>query len=101
MPCRKETPNLIKAYEVFRKKGFNVITISIDDLKDKVKWAEVLNEDKMNDFINLFNGGDLSGLASTLQVVAIPTNYLVDETGKILAMNLRGEDLVKFLSTKL
>ncbi|MDQ1142787.1 TlpA family protein disulfide reductase [Pedobacter agri] len=101
VPCRKETPNLIKAYEVFRKKGFNVITISIDDLKDKVKWAEVLNEDKMNDFINLFNGGDLSGLASTLQVVAIPTNYLVDETGKILAMNLRGEDLVKFLSTKL
>jgi len=101
VPCRKETPNLIKAYEVFRKKGVNVITISIDDLKDKVKWAEVLNEDKMNDFINLFNGGDLSGLASTLQVVAIPTNYLVDETGKILAMNLRGEDLVKFLSTKL
>ncbi|QPH38924.1 TlpA family protein disulfide reductase [Pedobacter endophyticus] len=101
VPCRKETPNLIKAYGVFKEKGFNVITISIDELKDKVKWAEVLNEDKMNDFINLFNGGDLYGLASTLQVVAIPTNYLVDDTGKIVAMNLRGEDLVKYLSTKL
>ncbi len=100
VPCRNETPNLIKAYKAYHSKGFDVITISIDDVKDKSKWIDVLKLDGMMNFINLFNGGDVSGLASKLKVITIPTNYLIDSKGKIIAMNLRGEALMKFLSSQ-
>jgi len=96
-PCRKETPNLIKAYEVFHEKKFNVITISIDAISDRSKWMKAISDDKMEKFTNLFNGGDVGGLARELKIVAIPTNYLLDENGKIIATNLRGEQLVKKL----
>ncbi len=93
IPCRKETPNIVQAQEVFKDRGFKVITISIDAGKDKNKWLDVLKQDGMIDFVNLFNGGDISGLAAKLKVIAIPANYLVDESGKIVAVNLRGEEL--------
>jgi len=99
-PCRKETPNVVQAYKKFHDQGFQVITISIDEIKDKDKWTDALKQDGMLDFVNLFNGGDLSGLATTLKIVTIPTNYLIDDQGKIIAMNLRGEALTNFLSDR-
>jgi len=96
-PCRKETPNVIKAFDKFGSKGFKVVTISIDDTEDQKKWLAALSSDKMDQFINLFNGSDISGLARELKVVAIPMNYLLDENGIIVATNLRGEQLTKKL----
>jgi len=92
-PCRQETPNLIVANSKFKEKGFKVITISIDENSAQKKWLEVIESDKMSTFINLFNGNDRSGLAKELKIVAIPTNFLVDSTGRIIAMNLRGSEL--------
>lgn len=97
MPCRQETPNVIKAFQVYHQKGFNVITVSIDSEKDKQKWIEVLKNDKMGGFVNLFNGNDASGLARELKIVSIPSNFLVDANGKIVATNLRGDMLEKKL----
>ncbi|MBB2148490.1 TlpA disulfide reductase family protein [Pedobacter gandavensis] len=96
-PCRKETPNIIKAFTAYHREGFNVMTISIDDEKDKSKWIEALKTDHMDKFTNLFNGGDLSGLGRELKIVSIPTNYLVDGDGIIVATNLRGDMLLKKL----
>ncbi len=92
-PCRQETPNLIFANSKFKEKGFRVITISIDENSAQKKWLEVIGSDKMSAFINLFNGNDKSGLAKELKIVAIPANFLVDSTGRIVATNLRGEQL--------
>ena len=92
-PCRQETPNLIEANNKFKEKGFKVVAISIDENSAQKKWLEVIESDKMGSFINLFNGNDQSGLARELKIVAIPANFLVDSTGRIVAMNLRGEAL--------
>lgn len=97
IPCRNETPNIIHALTGYKKKGFNVITVSIDDTKDKRKWIEAIKNDKMSGFTNLFNGNDNSGIAKELKIVSIPANYLVDNSGKIIATNLRGEQLIKKL----
>lgn len=93
VPCRQETPNLILAEKLFKDKGFKIITISIDDTANKDKWLKTIEDDKMLNFTNLFNGNDLSGLSRELKIVAIPANYLVDETGNIVAVNLRGDQL--------
>lgn len=95
VPCRNETPNLIQAEKLFKTKGFKVLTISIDDNVNKDKWLKAIKDDQMLAFTNLFNGNDVSGLAKELQIVAIPANYLVDSEGRIVAVNLRGEDLQK------
>ncbi|WP_412468701.1 TlpA family protein disulfide reductase [Pedobacter sp. KLB.chiD] len=96
-PCRAEIPNVVNAYKHFHNKGFNVITISLDAEKDKEKWLKAISDDKMQMLSNLFNGDDFSGLARTLKVVAIPMNFLLDAQGKIVATNLRGEQLRKKL----
>jgi thiol-disulfide isomerase/thioredoxin len=101
VPCRKETPNVIQAYQKFSAKGFKVVTISIDSEADREKWQKAIIDDKMQGFHNLFNGGDSSGLARELKVVAIPTNYLLDPQGKIVATNLRGDALIDTLNTLL
>lgn len=93
VPCRQETPNLILVEQLYKEKGFKVMTISIDDSINKNKWLKAIDDDQMLKFINLFNGNDVSGLTRELKVVAIPANYLVDSEGKIVAVNLRGEDL--------
>ncbi|RDC56176.1 TlpA family protein disulfide reductase [Pedobacter chinensis] len=97
VPCRNETPNLIKMYERFKKQGFSIITISIDDQKDKEKWIKAIKDDDMKRFTNLFNGGDISGLAKELKIVSIPTNYLVDIKGVIVGTNLRSNELTEKL----
>lgn len=97
VPCRNETPNLILSEKSFKTKGFKVLTISIDDNVNKDKWLRTIKDDQMLAFTNLFNGNDVSGLAKELQIVAIPANYLVDSEGRIVAVNLRGEDLQKKL----
>lgn len=96
-PCRQETPNLVIAHSKFKDKGFKVVAISIDENSAQKKWLEVIESDKMNPFINLFNGNDKSGLVRELKIVAIPANFLVDSTGRIVAVNLRGEELQKKL----
>jgi thiol-disulfide isomerase/thioredoxin len=96
-PCRKETPNIIKAFNEYGSKGFKVITISIDDLNDKQLWIKALKDDRMTSFTNLFNGSDVSGIANTLKIVSIPANYLVDANGLIVATDLRGVALDKKL----
>ena len=96
-PCRAETPNLISASNKFHAKGFNIIAISIDQEKDKDKWLAAIEKDKSGIWHNLFNPGGKDGIAKELGVNAIPANYLVDENGKIVAKNLRGNELEKQL----
>lgn len=93
LPCRNETPNIISAFENYHQKGFNVITISVDELAEHAKWLATLKSDKMDKFTNLISDQSKSRLVKQLKINAIPANYLVDETGKIVAVNLRGENL--------
>ena len=94
-PCRRENPNVVKAYAKFHAKGFNILGVSLD--KDKDKWVEAIAKDKLT----WQHVSDLKGwgneAAKAYGIRAIPANVLLDKDGKILAKNLRGEELTKKL----
>ncbi|WP_163718685.1 TlpA disulfide reductase family protein [Mangrovibacterium lignilyticum] len=90
VPCRKELPNVKANYEKFASKGFDVISISID--KNAEAWKKAVAEEGL-EWPN-FNDLDV---ASLYKVQAVPTTYLIDNEGHLLAENVRGEDLGKKL----
>lgn len=95
-PCRAENPNLKKEYELYKEKGFHVLGVSLDD--NDAKWKKALEKD----MLPWENISDLKGWnnAAAVQygVRAIPANFLIDPQGKIIARNLRGEELSKALA---
>lgn len=98
-PCRRENPNVVKAYNQFRDKGFTVLGVSLD--KSKTAWQKAIETDGLV----WQHVSDLkywaSEPANLYGVRVIPSNFLVDSSGKIVARNLRGEDLISFLSSLL
>lgn len=95
-PCRKENPNVVKAYEEFKSKNFTVYGVSLDT--DKDKWIKAIEKDQL-DWPHV---SDLKGWQSSAGqlygVSSIPYNLLLDKEGKIIAKNLRGEELHKKLN---
>lgn len=95
-PCRAENPNVLKAYNKFKDKNFDVLAVSLDDNRDA--WLKAIKEDGMP-WIHV---SDLKGFENKAAVQygirAIPQNFLIDPSGKIIASNLRGEKLEEALS---
>ncbi len=90
-PCRQENPNVVKVYKEFSKKGFNVFGVSLD--KEKEAWIKAIADDKLT-WTHVSDLQYWNNAAAKLYAVnAIPANFLLDETGTIIARNLRGEDL--------
>jgi len=92
-PCRRENPNLVKAYEQYKSKGFEILGVSLDKASDKAKWIKAIQDDKLT----WKQVGDMKGwendAAVQYEVKAIPMNFLIDPNGKIIAKYLRGEEL--------
>lgn len=90
-PCRIENPNVVSAYEKFRKQGFEIYGVSLD--KSKEAWVSAIQQDKL-DWTNVSDlAGWNSAAAATYGVRSIPGNFLLDEDGVIVAKNLRGANL--------
>lgn len=90
VPCRQENPNLLENYNKYHSKGFDILGISCDT--DEAKWKKAVNEDRLpwkqvRDWEIL----KYYGLQS------IPSNFLLDGNGDIMAINLRGEELTQKL----
>ena len=91
-PCRREMPYVIAAYEQYQGKGFNVVGVSFDQRKSA--WVAAIQQmgmkwQQMSDLKGWkCAAADLYGISS------IPSNVLVDPTGKIVAMDLRGKNLL-------
>ena len=96
-PCRKENPNLVKAYAKYHDKGFEIIGVSLDD--KKANWEKAIEADQLT----WLHASDLKGwksdLAAEYGIKSIPTSFLVDASGKIIAKDLRGDALEKKLET--
>jgi len=92
-PCRQENPNVTRVYQAYKSKNFDVLGVSLDSEKDREKWVKAIQDDQLA----WTQVSDLKGwenqAARNYQVQAIPQNFLVDPTGKIVAVNLRGDDL--------
>ncbi|MBG6235769.1 peroxiredoxin [Pedobacter sp. CAN_A7] len=98
-PCRQENPNIVKAYNTYKNKNFTVFGISLD--KDKVAWEKAINTDQLT----WSHAGELMDFEGPVvkqyQIEAIPTSFLIDPQGKIIAKNLRAEELDAFLAKTL
>jgi peroxiredoxin len=90
-PCRRENPNVVKVYNEFHKKGFDVFGVSLDRTKEE--WVKAIADDKLT-WTHVSDLQYWSSAAAKLYAVnSIPANFLLDETGTIIGKNLRGEDL--------
>ncbi|MDW8297526.1 MAG: TlpA disulfide reductase family protein [Raineya sp.] len=90
-PCRAENPNVVKAYEKYKNKGFDIYAVSLDNSKEN--WIKAIEKDRLT----WTHVSDLQGwnnvAAKVYGVTAIPKNFLLDKEGKIIAKNLRGKEL--------
>jgi peroxiredoxin len=98
-PCREENPNLVKQHNTFKDKGFTVLGVSLD--KAKEPWVKAIKDDKL-DWTHVSELKEWDGAVSTqYKVEGIPASFILDPEGKIVAKNLRGEELESFLEKTL
>lgn len=90
-PCRAEMPNVVAAYQKYHDKGFEVVGVSLDE--DKKSWIAAIEKLQMPwPQLSDLKGWQCEG-AVLYKVQAIPSNLLVDQSGKIVAKNLREDEL--------
>jgi thiol-disulfide isomerase/thioredoxin len=96
-PCRAENPNVVKAYNKYKSKGFEIFSVSLD--KDKDKWIAAITKDGLTwkNHVCDFKHWQ-SPVVQLYNFNGIPYNVLLDKKGNIIAKNLRGEDLEKKLA---
>ncbi|MBS1564598.1 MAG: redoxin domain-containing protein, partial [Bacteroidetes bacterium] len=96
--CRLENPNILKAYDAFKDKGFTVLGVSLDDSAHKDKWIEAVHHDKMPwQQVSDLRGSRLNEVAVLYGIRGIPQNVLIDPKGVVVAKNLRDKDLMEKL----
>jgi thiol-disulfide isomerase/thioredoxin len=97
-PCRRENPNVVKVFDKYKDHNFTILSVSLDRPNAKEKWLKAIHDDKL-DWTHV---SDLkywdNAVAKQYGVRAIPGNLLLDPYGKIIAKNLRGEDLERELA---
>jgi len=94
-PCRAENPNVVKQYAAFKDKGFNILGISLDVTQKE--WQDAVKADKLT----WAHGSDLKRFEGPTEnlyhIVAIPSNFIIDPQGVIVAKNITGSSLEDFL----
>jgi alkyl hydroperoxide reductase subunit AhpC len=95
--CRRENPNVVAAYNAFKDKNFTILGVSLDRPDGRDAWLNAIKADNLT----WTQVSDLkfweNAAARKYNVSGIPFNVLVDPNGKIIAVNLRGDDLHKKL----
>ena len=96
-PCRRENPNVVKAYNEYKDKGFTVFSVSLDNNKDR--WLGAIQKDGLvwENHVSDLKGWKSAG-AKKYGVRGIPATFLIDEKGVIRAVNVRGGRLEKELN---
>lgn len=91
-PCRAENPNMIALYNKWKDKGLEIISVSIDAVKDKDKWIEAIKTDGIT-WLQVWD--DKGETNKAYGITAIPRTYLLDQNGVVVQKDLRGEELNK------
>ena len=97
VPCRKENPNIVKTYQKYHDKNFDIVSISLDRPNEKDKWLKAIADDGLSwsHVSELKYWQDPT--AKKYAVKSIPANFLIDPQGRIIEKNLRGERLEQIL----
>ncbi|MDF2433306.1 MAG: hypothetical protein JWP44_2937 [Mucilaginibacter sp.] len=92
-PCREENPNVVKAYNRYKEKNFTILGVSLDRPEGRDNWIAAIKSDGLSwtqvSDLKFWN----NAAAALYKVTAIPANFLIDPNGKIIARDLRGDDL--------
>lgn len=90
-PCRRDNPNVVNVYQKYKDKDFDVFAVSLD--KSKEGWLQAIEKDHLSwTHVSDLRFWD-SAPAGLYGVRVIPSNFLIDKNGVIVAKNLRGEAL--------
>jgi peroxiredoxin len=96
-PCRAENPNVVKNFHQYKDKNFTVLGVSLDRPTAKEAWLKAIHKDGLN----WTQVSDLkfwdNEVAKQYGIRSIPQNFLIAPDGKIVAKNIRGEELSKKL----
>lgn len=96
-PCRMESPNLVRAYEMYHNRGFQIYQVSLD--KTKEAWIKGIQDDRLDKWIHVSDVRYWKSVVVPLyKIESIPANYLLDKEGRIIASNLRGDALQRKLA---
>ncbi len=95
-PCRAANPKVARLYKKFKDKGFEVFGVSIDESKNA--WTKAIRQDRIKYVQVNDNAGLDSKVTFKYSVEAIPTSFLLDRTGKIIAIDLEGKELENKIS---
>ena len=90
-PCRAANPYIQKLYKKYRASGFEVFAVSLD--VKKKDWLKAIKKDKLTYTQVNDNTGWNSKIAELYFVDMLPTNFLLDKTGKIVAINIEGKEM--------
>jgi peroxiredoxin len=97
-PCRAENPNVVKAYQKYHDRGFTILGVSLDQPGKKEAWLKAIHQDGLTwthvSDLQFWN----NAVAKMYGIRSIPQNFLLDKDGKIIATNIRAEELNKKLS---
>ena len=87
----RSNPNVVRMYEQYKDKGFDILSVSLDSARDR--WLQAIEQDKLA----WKHVSDLKGwsnaVAQMYEVQGIPKTFLIDPQGKIIATDLRGASL--------
>lgn len=98
VPCRKSSPYLKSVYAKYKDQGFEILAVSNDTNHDK--WKKAISDDQTPwlHVVDTFPNKRAAAEVATLYAVQfLPTTYLLDPEGVILARNLSEEELSKKL----
>lgn len=90
-PCRAANPSVVRLYNRYKDKGFEVFGVSLDNKKSA--WLKAIKQDKIKYTQVNDNAGWYSKIAERWGVDAIPASFLLDKTGKIVAFDAEGKEL--------
>jgi peroxiredoxin len=92
-PCRSENPNVVKAFNQYKDKNFTVLSVSLDQPGKRQAWLDAIHKDNLTwthvSDLKFWN----NEVAMKYGINAIPQNFLLDPSGKIIAKNVSGEEL--------
>jgi peroxiredoxin len=92
-PCRVENPNMVKLNKEFKSKGLNIVGVSLDS--NVAEWTAAIYADELN----WYHASNLQAwqdpIVLSYNIMGIPSTFILDADGKIVAKNLKGEELRK------